>query len=47
MIAIFSLAAALGLLGVKAVNTFTIQKVDAGCKTGVPFSATKGRCFHH
>jgi hypothetical protein len=47
MIAIFALAAALGLLGVIAVDAFTIQKVDArGCNNGVAFNASKGRCFH-
>ena len=47
MIAIFALAAALGLLGVIAVDTISIQKVDAsGCKSSVPFNASKGSCFH-
>ena len=48
MIAIFALAAALALLGVIAVDAFTIQKVDAsGCTNGVAFNASKGRCFGH
>ena len=48
MIAIFALATALGLLGVIAVEAINIQKVDAsGCKSGVPFNASKGRCFGH
>ena len=48
MLAIFALAAAVGLFGVIAVDAFTIQKVDArGCKSGVPFNASKGRCFGH
>ncbi len=47
MIAIFALVAALGLLGVIAVDAFTIQQVDArGCHTSVAFNASKGRCFH-
>jgi hypothetical protein len=48
MIAIFALAAALGLLGVIAVDAFTIQKVDArGCHSSVPYNASQGRCFNH
>jgi hypothetical protein len=48
MIAIFALVAALGLLGVIAVDAFTIQKVDAaGCRTSIAFNASKGRCFGH
>ena len=48
MIAIFALVAALGLLGVIAVDAFNIQQVDArGCKSGVPFNASQGRCFGH
>jgi hypothetical protein len=47
MIALFALAAALGLLGVIAVDAFTIQQVDAsGCNNGIAFNASKGRCFH-
>jgi Tfp pilus assembly protein PilV len=43
MIAIFALAAALGLLGVIAVDAFTIQKVDAsGCRTSIAFNASQG-----
>jgi hypothetical protein len=34
MIAIFALAAALGLLGVIAVHAFTIQKVDEDVPVG-------------
>jgi Flp pilus assembly protein CpaB len=48
MIVIFALVAAVGLLGVIAVDSFTIQKVDAsGCTNGVAFNASKGRCFGH
>ena len=48
IIAIFALVAALGLLGVIAVDAFTIQNVDArGCNNGVAFNASKGRCFGH
>ena len=48
MLAIFALAAALGLLGVIAVDAFTIQKVDVSeCNNGIAFNASKGRCFGH
>ena len=48
MIAIFALAAALGLLGVIAVDAFTIQNVDArGCNNGAAYNASQGRCFGH
>lgn len=47
MIAIFAIAAALGLLGVIAVDAINIQKVDArGCNNGIAYNASKGRCFH-
>jgi hypothetical protein len=47
IIAIFALVSALGLIGVVAVETWTIQPVDArGCQSGVPFNASQGRCFH-
>jgi hypothetical protein len=42
------LAAALGLLGVIAVDTINIQKVDAaGCRTSIAYNASQGRCFNH
>jgi hypothetical protein len=48
VIVIFALVAALGLLGVIAVDYFTLPKVDAaGCNTSVAFNASKGRCFGH
>jgi hypothetical protein len=48
VIVIFALVAALGLLGVIAVDYFTLPKVNAaGCTNGVAFNASKGRCFGH
>ena len=48
MIALFALAAAVGLLGVIAVDAFTIQNVDArGCNNGAAYNASQGRCFGH
>jgi hypothetical protein len=47
MIAIFALVAAIGLLGVIAVDAFAIQRVDArGCGNSIAFNASQGRCFH-
>jgi len=44
---IIAMVAALGLLGVMAVDYFTLQKVDArGCTNGIAFNASKGRCFN-
>jgi len=49
VIVMFTLIAALGLIGVIAVDYyFTLQKVDAhGCTNGLAFNASKGRCFGH
>jgi hypothetical protein len=48
MIAVLALVAAVGLLGVIAVDALTIPKVDAsGCNNGRAFNASKGRCFGH
>jgi hypothetical protein len=47
--AIIAIIAALGLLGVVAIETFNIpqQQADArGCKTSVAVNASQGRCFH-
>jgi hypothetical protein len=48
MLAIFAIAAALGLLGVVAITIVTIpQEAEArGCNNSVAFNASKGRCFH-
>jgi hypothetical protein len=50
-IAIIAIVAALALLGVVVVTIVTIplqQEAEAqrGCKHGVAFNASKGRCFH-
>jgi Flp pilus assembly protein CpaB len=48
VVVVFALVAAFGLLGVIAVDYFTLQKVDAhGCTNGMAFNASKGRCFGH
>jgi hypothetical protein len=47
-IVIFALVAAFGLLGVIAVDSFTLPKIDAaGCTSSKAFNASKGRCFGH
>jgi uncharacterized membrane protein len=47
IIAIFALVSALGLIGVVAVETWTIQQVDAsGCRTSKAVNASAGRCLH-
>ena len=47
-IVMFALVAAFSLLGVIAVDSFTLPKVDArGCTNGMAFNASKGRCFGH
>jgi hypothetical protein len=47
-LAVIAIVAALGLLGVMVVDSFTLPKVDAaGCTNGVAFNASKGRCFGH
>jgi hypothetical protein len=48
-LAIIAIVAALGLLGTIVVESINIpqQQADArGCHSGVPFNASKGRCFH-
>jgi hypothetical protein len=49
-IAVIAIVAALALLGVVAITVVTIplqQEAEArGCKSSVPFNASKGRCFH-
>ena len=48
-LAIFAIVAALGLVGVIAVETFLVQQeVDAkGCPPGFTgYNASQGRCFH-
>jgi hypothetical protein len=47
-IIVFALVAALGLLGVIVIDSFTLPKVDAaGCTNGMAFNASKGQCFGH
>jgi hypothetical protein len=49
-LAIIPLVAAFGLLGTIVVESINItqQQADArGCHSGVPFNASKGRCFGH
>ena len=45
---IFAVMAAMGIIGVVAIEVFsTPQEATArGCKSGVPFNASQGRCFH-
>ena len=45
---IFAIIAALGLVTVVAVDImFTIQEAEArGCRNGVAFNASQGRCLH-
>jgi hypothetical protein len=47
--AIFAIVAAMGLISVVAIDIMTSpQEVTArGCKSGVPFNASEGRCFGH
>jgi hypothetical protein len=47
-IAMVAIVAALGLLGVIAIETINLpqQQADAaGCTNGIAFNASKGRCF--
>jgi len=47
-LAIFAIVAAMGLIGVVAIAIMSVPE-DAearGCKSGVPFNASQGRCFH-
>ena len=46
-IVLFALVAAFGLVTVVAVDIIlTAQEAEAaGCRTGVAFNASKGRCF--
>jgi hypothetical protein len=47
-LAIFAIVAAMGLISVVAIEMMTLPQ-DAtarGCKSGVPFNASEGRCFH-
>ena len=47
-LAVIAIVTALGLIGVMAVDSFTLPKVDAaGCTNSVAFNASKGRCFGH
>jgi len=46
---IIAIVAALGLLGIIVVESISIPQQQAearGCHNGVPFNASKGRCFH-
>jgi hypothetical protein len=49
-LAIIAVVAALALLRVVAITIVTIplqrQAEARGCKSSVPFNASKGRCFH-
>jgi hypothetical protein len=47
IIMVFAVVAALGLVSVVAVDIMlTTQDAEAaGCKNGVAFNASKGRCF--
>jgi hypothetical protein len=47
-IAVIAIVAALALLGVVVLTVVTIsQEAEArGCKSSIPFNASKGRCFH-
>ena len=50
IVVIFALVAALGLLGVIAIETVSIPQHQAearGCTNGIAFNASKGRCFGH
>jgi hypothetical protein len=50
-LAIVAIVAALGLLGVIAIETLILpqqqQAYAAGCNNGIAFNASKGRCFGH
>jgi predicted transcriptional regulator len=44
--ALIAIISALGVVGVVAVDTIEIvQDAEAGCKSSIPFNASKGRCF--
>jgi hypothetical protein len=47
-IAVIAIVAALALLAVVVLTVVTIsQEAEArGCKSSIPFNASKGRCFH-
>jgi xanthosine utilization system XapX-like protein len=51
LLAIFTIVAAVGLLGLVVVEGDTIvkqiQAFAKGCNNGVAFNASKGRCFGH
>jgi hypothetical protein len=50
-LAIIAIGAAIGVVGVLAVETFVtplLQQQEAeakGCRNGIAFNASKGRCF--
>ena len=46
---IFAIVAALGLLGLIAVESITMPQQQAearGCNRSIAFNASQGRCFH-
>ena len=47
-LAIFAIVAAMGLIGVVAIQVVSTpqEAIARGCKSGVPFNASQGRCFH-
>ena len=46
-LAIFALFAVIGLVGVVAVTIMSVPEnaEAAGCKNGIAFNASKGRCY--